>query len=226
MTATHRRTVYRAGLLTLFGIASGLLAGAGPARAQMSVETRAGASFPVGDLADTADPGLGLGVTLSRPLSARFALSLEGGVSSLEERRFDPSVRSFSVTLWQVTAGLRYRLTDRAATDWKLSLGAGLGASTLDSDGFGVLGVASPLRNPRTGAVVEDLGGTFLSATGGIRVARPLTGALSLVADVRANIVFVDEDETAILPLVTAGGADPLGTTISVPVTAGLEIAF
>lgn len=212
-------------LLVVLATTTGLMLVATSSEAQLSVEARGGAAFPMGDLADTADPGFGVGLTVGHPLTNRLSLTLDGGVNAFgEEGRFD-EFRAFSVAVWHYTAGVRYRLTDATATPWMVALTGGLGASTLDSDGFTVSGVGPP-RNPRTGEVATDLEGTYLTTAGGVRVERPVTGALSLFADVRASAAFADEGETAILAVATADEADALGVAISVPVTLGVRVAF
>lgn len=214
------------GLLVVLATMTGMLLVASSSEAQPSVEARGGATFPVGDLVDTADPGFGLGVTLAHSMGGRLSLTLDGSVSVLEEREFDESARPFAVSLWHYTTGVRYRITDPGATRWSVAVSAGLGASTLDSDDFGVAGIDPPLRNPETGEFVRDLGGTYFTTRAGVRVGHPITGSLSLFADVRATAAFADEEETATLVVATAGEADPLGVAITVPVTLGGRIAF
>lgn len=160
---------WRTGVVVLMGL---LLAGApGKASAQegLTFEGRAGLGFPVGTLGDVVDPGFAAGITLgyglTPALSAFGATDLETlpGTGAAED-----------LTLFHYRGGLELRLTDPVRTWWRLSLHAGIGATTFDAQG--------PTN-------------TYFTTSGGLKLGYDVNTETDLYLSLEAHAMQADEQE-------------------------------
>lgn len=202
-------------------------AAAVPAPAQekpVDFDFRGGIGVPVGDLADAADPGPAFNVGVNFHVAERVSVRVEGGaqlhpgVVDLTEAQ--EGVNELSIDLVHLHTGLRYHAV-RQERGWFVDLGAGAGVSNLNIPRVDV-GVGNR-------AVELEVSELYFSANGGATAGYRLTDVASVFLDGQAYFVFADEDDTAALPQVlsTAGeDASALGTTVDVPITAGVRLHF
>lgn len=109
-----------------------------PAEAQNRIgfEGRAGVGLPAFDLADRADPGPAVGLDLTYALTDRVSLVAGGDVEFLDGAGGSGSDLALpGLTVWHYGGGVEAQLLDPVATYWRLTTGAGLGASTYDAEG-------------------------------------------------------------------------------------------
>lgn len=108
----------------------------GEAQNRIGFEGRAGVGLPAFDLADRADPGPAVGLDLTYALTDRVALVAGGDVEFLDGAGGSGSELGLpGLTAWHYGAGVEAQLLDPVTTYWRLTTGAGLGASTYDADG-------------------------------------------------------------------------------------------
>lgn len=95
-----------------------------------------------------------------------LALVLDGSGNWFSGQRFAavaPQVpQPFDLLLWHYTVGLEYELTRPSPRGLVVKLSGGLGATTLNTDGFG------PTANPISGRLETDFNKTYVSTVGGL----------------------------------------------------------
>lgn len=204
-------------------------ASAAPAAAQenpVSFDFRGGVGVPTGDLADAADPGPAFNIGVNFRVAERLSARVEGGAQlhpgavDLEEE-LQEGINELSVDLVHLHAGLRYHAMQPEERGWFVDLGAGAGLSNLHI----------PRVEAGVGptAVILNVDELYFSANGGLTGGYRVTDSASLFVDGQAYFVFGDEEDTADLPLILAAAgqdASALGTSVDVPITAGVRFHF
>lgn len=199
-----------------------------PAGAQekpVDFDFRAGVGLPMGDLADAADPGPAFNVGANFHVAERISVRLEGGAQlhpgavDLQEE-LQEGINELSVDLIHLHTGLRYHAM-RPDRGLFVDLNAGAGISNL----------RIPLVEAGVGnrAVSLDVSELYFSANGGATAGYRISDTASLFLDGQAYFVFGDEEDTTDLPLILAAAgqdASALGTSVDIPITAGVRLHF
>lgn len=187
-----------------------------------SAAARGGVAVPVSDMADVADVGPALGVSLGYRVHPRVDATIAGeldvlsGLAAAGDADATPDVE-----LWRALAGASVHV-----------LGAG---SRVDVSALLLGGVTGYNTEVFPDVVfgpdglVGDFAETYATVAGGLKAAYPVVSSPNLSGDLYVRgawtMMFTDEQDTAIFRELRpdAGGFDQ-GTTI--PVTLGLELAF
>ena len=205
-----------------------LAAIAAPAAGQekpVDFDFQGGIGLPLGDLADAADPGPAFNVGVNFHVAERVSVRLEGGAQlhpgavDLEEE-LQEGINELSIDLIRLHGGLRYHLA-RPDRGWFFDLGAGAGFTNLKI----------PRVEAGVGptAVILEVSELYFSAGAGATAGYRLTDSASLFVDGKAHFVFGDEEDTADLPLLLGAAgqqASALGTSVDLPLTAGVRLHF
>lgn len=195
-----------------------------------AVEGSGGITIPMGDLGDVADPGLALGVAGSYFLNPRFALRVEGGLSSLEPADgagVDPDMR-----MWSFMGGFEYHITDPTSSTF-LIFDMGAGGVMFDTDVFSANGyTCTPRCAPSAGArSTGNFDNTYFGLNGGLQLGynfapHGATGTPMATIFIGADITFAfaDEDDSSLLTTALNGDTAGFGTAMAMPITAGLRL--
>lgn len=163
------RAAKRAGLCVLAGaFLAGVPAGAA-AQQGVIFEGRAGVGFPVGTLGDVVDPGFSAGITLGYRLTPGLT-----AVAATDLETLPGTGGAEDLTLFHYRAGLEARLTDPLRTYWRLSLHAGLGATTFDA--------AGPAH-------------TYFTTSGGLKLGYNVNAETDLYVSLEGLSMQADEEE-------------------------------
>lgn len=208
------------------------LALAGSASAQdppIDFDATGGLGVPVGDLADVADAGPAFGVGFSFGLTERFYIRAQGGAELYEGVDLggpsgNEGINDLDVDLIHFQAGGLYYLLprERDESSFFVALNGTLGATNLH--------VPRVATSVGTDAVEFEISELYFSAGGGLSLGYAVHDRVDVFLDGRSHVVLADEDDTAELVQVVddAGdeSVDSLGTTWSVPITAGVRFHF
>lgn len=190
-----------------------------PVQAQVrwNLEARGGAGIPSGTLADIQDPGpalgLGVGLWVKPRLGVRFDgdWQLLGGGSPAGPKLPD-------MTLGHYGLGLEVHLLQPGLIPWTALIGAGVGVTS----------VSLTRRDPVRGVV--ELDETYFSTHGEVSLGYDVLVGLNLFLKAQVQVVFGDEGDLIFIPEGDPGdGSSALprvGTTVSVPLTAGIRFDF
>jgi hypothetical protein len=176
------------------------------------VQSEGGISIPASQLGKLADAGPAVGAQLGYWLSPRVALRLGGQIDLLDGARVSESVVGPDLRLWHYSAGVEANLLP-SARRWSLFAGAGLGATTFDSDEF----VVDP-------GVEDEFRETYFTADAGLRLGYLFSPRFTAFVGTRAFLSATDEEDTGRLALVDPTVLEPFGTAWTFPVTAGLTV--
>ncbi len=191
---------------------------AGAQTVEWSAEGRAGVAFPLGELAKLGDSGVALGVGVERTVGPRLSLRLSGLVETISKKLVAAGGAARDIFLFRYSLGVGYDLT---APDSRLALVAriGIGATTLDSDDYGLPDELAPGRP-------QDLGATRFSTDAGFRVGYSVLESVFPFLDAQWAAAFGREEDTEPLSLLSGGTVDPFSTFHSASVTAGVALSF
>ena len=98
---------------------------------EWDLQGKIGVGLPLGDLDDGYDPGVALGLGLTRWLSPRVGFHLGGATELLT----GANAAIPDLTLWHYNAGAEFDLLNPATSKFRLHLRAGLGGTTEQSEG-------------------------------------------------------------------------------------------
>lgn len=200
-----------------------------------SFDAGGGVALPLGDLSDVATVGGTAGVGVAYFLNPRFAVIAEGSLDFMKgddasafEGGEGPELRA-----WHYTGGFEYHVTD-PLSNLMFTIDVGAGGTTFDTDRFVVNGF--DCSDPTTacesapGAVTSArYDQTYFAVNGGLTVGYSFSrkGAnnvplVTVFLSGDGHFVFGSEEDSRAL---AAGyGTELFGTSIIVPITAGLRI--
>jgi len=96
------------------------------------IQGKVGVGIPLADLDDTNDPGLSVGLGLTRWMSPLWGLHFGGAGNFL------PGTGPFpDLDLWHYNGGIEFDLINPQTSKWRLHANLGLGATTAQPSGGG-----------------------------------------------------------------------------------------
>lgn len=97
----------------------------------LSVQARAGAGFPGGDLANVEDPGFSAGLGISYRLASRMRVRADADLETLLGKAAAGTPTAYpDLELWHYGAGLELELLRPIVVPWRVSAGVEVGATT------------------------------------------------------------------------------------------------
>lgn len=186
-----------------------------------SFEGSGGIALPMGDLNDVADSGASFQGAVSYFLNPRFALRAEGGLNILGDDLVGVGGSDPSFRIWTVTGGFEYHLTDPTGSGL-IAIDFGAGAGIFDTDFFNV-------SSGGGGSTAQAFNQTYFGANGGIKLgynfarhSQTNVPMVTLFIQGDLDVIFADDQDTAVLA--SSAGQSGFGTTIMIPIRAGLRV--
>jgi hypothetical protein len=186
----------------------------------LSLEGRGGVVIPAGDLAEVVERGGAFGGGVAVHVHPRVALRVDFDASFTEEGEPEPGVIAPGINLFHRTAGVEVGLIRPNALDVPFTLTTNLGAGTTT---FEVEAFVVP-SGPQAGDTFA-FDERYFTANGGVKFGYELNRYLSLVLSGQAYRTFADEDDTALLELLS-DEIERFDATWSFPITAGIRIGL
>lgn len=183
----------------------------------LTLHAASGVVLPVGTLSRLERAGPSVGVGASWWLQPRIAIRLDGSAGFPEGRSAGyPGVTVDHVPdmqIWHYLAGVELRLTPRVSP-WDVSVdleGGGTTVGTTDSPAF----------------EGTDFTHTYLTGSGGLRVAYRLSPDVDLFADGQADVMDMKKSQTAVFALTSSRvSPDGFGGGVTLPVQVGIQVGF
>ena len=186
-----------------------------------SFDGGAGIAIPIGDLANVSSSGASFTLGASYFLNPRLALRADGGMSLLGEgsnTTIDPELQ-----VWNFLGGIEYHLADPTG-DLLFAFDLEAGGATFDSNIFTVSDY------PTVGSTTSgNFSQTVFAAQGGLKLGYNFaryeeTGVPMATIFINADfhLMFLSEDQTELIA--AANGEQPFGTSMLLPITAGIRI--
>jgi hypothetical protein len=181
------------------------------------VEAEAGVGLPGPELSDLHDPGPAVAVGVLHHPVARLGVGLRGGLEILGGKEITGGV-SPTLRLWRYELAGTFAVLP-AGSPVRISLAAGAGATTFDSD----RATAGPLPGVPVEGTVDEISDTFFSTHAGIRVGVAATGGVRVFAGGTWRWMAAEKRLFALAtPLV--GGLD--GDVFTFPLTVGASVGL
>lgn len=185
-----------------------------------SFEGSAGIALPMGDLNDVADSGASFQGAVAYFLNPSFALRAEGGLNILGDDLVGIGGEDPAFRIWTVMGGFEYHITDPTSNGTvAIDFGAGLGI--FDTDFYSI-------SSGGGGSTTQAFNQSYFAANGGLKLgynfarhSQTNTPIVSLFIQGDVDVIFADDQDTAVLA--SASGQSGFGTTILVPIRAGLR---
>lgn len=189
-------------------------------RGGWALEARSGLALPSGALSDLARAGpagsVGGLYWLGPRLAARVDVGFEryGASSSFGPYEDEgPAVR-----MWRTTAGVQLRFTEEEPENWSTILGLGVGAATLDTDGFLV---------PVTDRLTEfQLDETYPEAYGQVRASYDASERLRILIGVEGHLTLASSEDTEVFEAASGGRVEAFDVVAAFPLTVGVELGL
>lgn len=176
----------------------------------VDLEARAGVAIPSADLLEYADPGASFGAGAAWWVSDHVALRADGTFANLQgdEGGIVNPVTAPDMNLFHYGGGVEVDVPGRSlATPWNLTINAGAGGTTVDTDDF-----------IETGQGLDDLTETYPNLNAGAEVGRKISE--DVLVNVSGQLFYTFMDAEQMSPLaelrVTEG---PIEAGVSIPVT-------
>jgi len=193
------------------------------AQSDTDIDVRAGYTVPLGDMADGWDDGGNIGVAASFWLNDNFAVRLDGAVDLLTgagvgdetgpEDTFNDVVPD--ATLFYLSGGVEFSLTDRAESDLSVLVNAGGGYTRFDSD------------DVSEATVSPSFGENYFHAKGGAQVGYKIADQVDVGLMLQLYATFADEADTQFFPeFRPAEGLEAFSTALTLPISATIRIKF
>ena len=112
-----------------------LLPSVAAAQHSWDIQGKVGVGIPLGDLADTNDPGFSAALGLTRWLAPRYGLHFGAAGNFLPGAELFPGVKAPDLDLWHYNGGIEFDLISPTESKWRLHAVAGVGATTAQVDG-------------------------------------------------------------------------------------------
>lgn len=191
-----------------------------------SFEGRGGVAVPLGDLGDVVDAGPTVGAGLAYFLNPRFALRLDGNIDFFQAKDGEATSGGPEpdMTVWRYGGGFEVHLTDPSTSKGMVTLHAGLGGVTYNSQDFTVenfdaqTGQVSPGTTSRE-AALED---TYFAVNGGLRLGLNAGQAVTIFVGGGIHVGFLEEEDTAAIAALF--GVPPFDSGVSVPLEGGIRV--
>lgn len=209
-----RRSIPFVGALLL------VAAGQGEAQGGFALEGQGGVGIPVGALEDLVRPGPTLGLGLAYWFHPQVAIRIDGDAELLRGRDLVGAAtpRGPDIDIFHYGAGLQFEFTNPWTSRWEVTVNAGGGGTTLDSEEF-LLDV-----DPEGEPLLEDFRATYFHLYGGIGIGVELTRHLHLFLDGQWYLVMADEEETSVLTQASPDLEEGFDTASSIPLTLGIRL--
>lgn len=228
---THRTRTLGAALALAFVVAlapveaeaQGMMMDDGSA---LSVDARGGIAVPVSDLGDIADVGPTVGVGIAYRVHPRVSIRADGDLDLYGGADFEAASAEQpaapDLSLWHFSGGLEFDVTRPDASRWNVTVNAGAGATTIDTDPF----VGGAVDNPETGQSELSFNETYFTANGGVKIGYAVNEMLDVYGGAQWYLSFADEQDTAVFVGLSPTEVNAFDTVSSVPLTLGLRLTF
>lgn len=224
-TSETRTGSLRRALVALGAVALLTLGTAAPGAAQgmdaskWTLDGRAGAALPTGEVADLNIDDLGFAGNLGvgYRVHPRVTVRADGGYEQFSGDAIGQvppgSALAPTLRLFHYTAGVEVELTPPEASRFDVTASVAGGATTWDTDEFTSDGTRT------------DFSETYLTANGGLEVGYQVSRTATVFLGGQWYMQFTDETETQ--PLAgTAGLSEGFDTASTVPLYAGIELTL
>lgn len=223
MRGTAFRSVLVAALTVAAALASAPDARAqayGPDRDGWALDARSGLALPAGALSELASPGPAVGVGglywIGPKIAARADFGFERYASSSAFGPYEedgPAVR-----MWRTTVGVQLRFTEEDPEDWSTILGLGVGAATLDTQGFLV-----PVTDRFTGFQLDQ---TYPEAYGQVRASYDASERVRILIGLEGHLTLASSEDTEVFEAATDGRVEAFDVVAAFPLTVGVELGL
>lgn len=190
----------------------------------LSVDARGGIAMPVSDLGDVADIGPTVGIGVAYRVHPRVSIRADGDLDIYSGTDFDAvsaeQPAAPDMTLWHFSGGVEFDVTGPGARRWNVSVDAGAGATTVDTDPF----VGGVVENPETGQPELSFNETYFTAHGGVKIGYAVNEMLDVYGGARWYLSFADEQDTAVFSALSPTEVNAFDQVSSVPLTLGLRL--
>jgi hypothetical protein len=192
----------------------------GPDRDGWALDARSGLALPAGALSELARPGPAVGLGglywIGPKVAARADVGFERYASSSSFGPYEdegPAVR-----MWRTTAGVQLRFTEEDPEDWSTILGVGVGAATLDTQGFLV-----PVTDRFTGFQLDQ---TYPEAYGRVRASYDASERVRILIGVEGHLTLASSGDTEVFEAATGGRVEAFDVVAAFPLTVGVELGL
>lgn len=218
MWMTVRVIAIRSATALILLLAGGPLQGQEP---KHELELRAGTALPAGGLDEFGNRHVQLEVAFARQVNPRWSLRFEFGLANVAGNDADPRFAGFDLGLWTYLVGIDYSLLSRSGPI-DLAVGAGIGATTVDSDPL----ARFEARDPSDPDFLEGWESTYPSLRLGARIGLDVWRAVGLVIAGDWRLALADPDDTRLLRAASEGEFGAFETLHTFPISAGLRFRF
>lgn len=189
-------------------------------RSGWALEARSGFALPAGALSELASPGPAVGVGglywIGPKVAARADFGFERYASSSPFGPYEeegPAVR-----MWRTTVGVQLRFTEEDPENWSTILGLGVGAATLDTQGFLV-----PVTDRYAGFQLDQ---TYPEAYGQVRASYEPSERIRLLIGVEGHLTLTSSEDTRVFEAATDGRVEAFDVVAAFPLTVGVELGL